>query len=130
MATSGGGGWGDQYGADFLARLEVEQDWRSVEALWRWGSTTDLPALADLMARSGNAALAMMLGVEVTAARYAGHLPTLPDLLHLHGPVVKEDIAARVLARLLDEEKPLEATYREKHHLLVAWLMRQPGDAL
>lgn len=130
MGASAGEGWKDQYGADFLARLEEEQDWRSVQALWRWGSTTDLPALADLMARSGDSALAMLLGVEVTVARCAGHLATLPDLLHRHGPIVKEDVAARVLGRLLDEEKPLEAAYQQKHHLLVAWLMRQPGAAL
>ncbi|MGD0880499.1 MAG: hypothetical protein ABSB09_02875 [Acidimicrobiales bacterium] len=129
MATSAGGGWKDQYGADFLAVLEVEQDWPSIQALWRWGSTTDLPALADVMARSGNPTLAMLLGVEVSAARYAVHLPMLPDVLHLHGPVVGEEIAARVLKRLLNEENPLDATYQEKHHLLVAWLMRQIGDA-
>ena len=127
---SAGDGWKDRYGADFLARLEEERDWRSVQALWRWGSTTDLPALADLMARSGDSALAMLLGVEVTAARYAGHLAALPDLLHRHGPIVKEDIAARVLGRLRDEEKPLEVPYRENHHFLVAWLMRQPGAAI
>jgi hypothetical protein len=128
MATDHG--WKNKYGAAFLARLEVEEDWRSVQALWRWGATTDLPALADLMARSGDPTLAMLLGVEVTAAKYAAHLPTLPDALHLHGPIVSEDIAARVLDRLFNEEKPLDATYREKHQLLVAWLMRQSGNAL
>lgn len=123
-------GWRNQYGAAFLARLELEQDWRSVQALWRWGATTDLPALADLMARSGNPTLAMLLGVEVTAAKYAAHLPTLPNVLYLHSPMVSEDIAARVLDRLFDDEKPLDAMYREQHQLLVAWLMRQSGDAL
>lgn len=130
MSTSAGEGWKDQYGANFLARLEEEQDWRAVQALWRWGSSTDLPALADLMARSGDSALAVLLGFEVTAARYAGYLPTLPDLLYHHGPIVKEDIAARVLGRLLDADNPLEATYQQQHHLLAAWLMRQPGAAL
>jgi hypothetical protein len=122
--------WRNQYGASFLARLEAEQDWRSVEALWRWGSTTDLSALAELMARSGDPTLAMLLGVEVSAARYSEHLPMLPEVLHLHGPLVPTDVAAQVLERLLNEEKPLDATYRQKHHLLVAWLMRQPGEAL
>ncbi|MHB1785187.1 MAG: hypothetical protein ACYCS7_03425 [Acidimicrobiales bacterium] len=130
MATSASEGWKDQYGADFLACLEVEQDWLSVQALWQWGSTTDLPALADLMARSGSSALAMLLGIEVIAARYAAYLPTLPDMLHLHGPVVREELAARVLGGLRNEEKPLDVTYREKHHLLVAWLMGQTGEAL
>jgi hypothetical protein len=130
MATSASEGWKDKYGADFLALLEVEQDWPSVQALWRWGSTTDLPALADLMARSGNSTLAMLLGVEVTAARYAVHVPLLPDMLYHHGPVVGEILAERILGRLLNEENPLDAIYQEKHHLLVAWLMGQTGEVL
>ena len=130
MAASGTEGWKDQYGIDFLARLEVEQDWPTVQALWRWGSTTDLPALADLMARSGDSALAMLLGFELIAARYASILPILPDVLYQQGPVVGEEVAARVLERIFNEEQPLNATYLEKHHLLMAWLMGQTGELL
>lgn len=128
--SKGDTAWQNKYGIEFLELLAAEADWRAVEALWRWGSPADLPAVAEVMAQSQNGTLAMLLGVELTTARYVDQLPTLPDLLYRFRPTVSAEVAKRVLDRLNDTEKPIAAPYAAGAHLLIAWLMNQPGAEL
>lgn len=119
-----------QYGNKFLAALEEERDWRSIEALWRFGSPSDMTPLARVMATSGDDRLALVLIRELLNGRYASQVPTLPELVHEHATTVSATVAGEVLDRLFSEEEPLVAEYSGRPHLVLAWLMRQPGSAL
>jgi hypothetical protein len=129
MGTGNRSDW-RHYGAEFLARLEKEQDWLSIEALWRYGGTEDMTALAHAMARSGNSHLSWVLSQALISGRYVSQVPTLPEILCQHAPAVSDRSAATVLERLLNDENPLESAYADKPNLIIAWLMHQPGDLL
>lgn len=119
-----------RYGADFLVDLDEQRDWRSVEALWRFGGPADLTDLAKVMAGSGDARLASVLVKALLSGRNSDKVPTLPELLLEHCPAVTVTTAREVLDRLADAEHPLEPPYSEKQHVVVAWLLSQPGTAL
>jgi hypothetical protein len=120
----------NRYGADFLVDLDEQRDWRSVEALWRFGGPADLTDLAKIMAGSGNARLASVLVKALLSGRYSDKVPALPELLLEHCSAVTATTARGVLDRLGDAEKPLKPPYSEKVHVVVAWLLAQPGPAL
>jgi hypothetical protein len=119
-----------RYGAEFLVDLEEQRDWRSVEALWRFGGPADLTDLAKVMAGSDDARLASVLVKALLSGRYATSVPTLPELLLDHCCTVTATTARGVLDRLADAEKPLKPPYVEKLHIVVSWLLSQPGPAL
>lgn len=129
MASAGNEEW-NRYGAGFLVDLAEQRDWRSVEALWRFGGPADLTDLAEVMAASGDARLAAVLVEALLSGGYAANAPTLPELMLEHGPAVKVATAREVLDRLADSERPLTSPYAEKQHLIIAWLLSQPGPAL
>jgi hypothetical protein len=129
MATPGREEW-NQYGARFLAQLEENQDWGSIDAVWRYGGPEDLTPVAEVMARSGDSRLAWLLAKALTGGRYVEQVPTLPTILHQHAPRVTGGTAGEVLERLLSDEEPLKAPYAGEPHLVIGWLMRQPGSAL
>ncbi len=119
-----------QYGTKFLSDLEEDHDWRSIDALWRFGGPADMTDVARVMARSGDARLAWLLAKGLVTGCYVEQTPTLPEILYEDSPTVSGPTAAEVLERLLSEEEPLKAPYADKPHLIVAWLMRQPGTVL
>jgi hypothetical protein len=121
-----------RYGAGFLVDLDEQRDWRSVEALWRFGGPADLTDVAKVMAGSGDARLASVLVKALLSGRYADNVPTLPELLLEHCVTVTVTVttAREVLDRLADVEKPLNPLYADKRHVVVAWLLSQPGPAL
>lgn len=118
------------YGSTFLAALEKNQDWQSIEALWRFGGPSDMTRLAEVMASSGDDRLALVLARGLLKGTYVTQVPTLPEILHQHAPIVSATTAAQVLDRLLSKDEPLPAEYVARPHLIVAWLMRQSGSAL
>ena len=122
--TQAGSSWQNKYGLGYLEVLVANEDWRSVEALWRWGAG-DLPAIASAMATSGSGTLVNLLGTEIAASQFGDRLPSLPELLQEHEVVVSEQVALQVFDRLLDVETPLAPAYLPKAHILFAWLMRQ-----
>ena len=119
-----------RYGAEFLVDLAERRDWRSVEALWRFGGPADLTDLAEVMAGSGDARLASFLVGALLSGRYSDKVPTLPELLLEHRSAATVTTAREVLHRLADAEKPLKPPYSEKVHVVVSWLLSQPGPAL
>lgn len=116
MSSAGNDEW-KRYGADFLVDLDEQRDWRSVEALWRFGGPADLTDLAKVMAGSGDARLSSVLVKALLSGRYADSAPTLPELLLEHGSAVTVTAAREVLDRLGDAEKPLKPPYSEKRSL-------------
>lgn len=129
MSTPSREEW-NRYGSKFLALMEENQDWRSIDAIWRFGGPDDLTPVAEAMARSGDGRLAWLLAKALIGGRYIAKVPTLPTILHQHAPKVTGATAAEVLERLLGDEDPLEAPYANEPHLIIGWLMRQPGAAL
>lgn len=119
-----------RYGAGFLVDLDEQRDWRSVEALWRFGGPADLTDVAKVMAGSGDPRLASVLVKALLSGRYSDNVPALPELLLEHCAAVTVTTAREVLDRLADAEKPLEPPYSQKLHVVVAWLLSQPGPAL
>lgn len=123
-------GW-IEYGAEFLRVLADDHDWRTVEALWRWGgSSADLHSVADVMAESGDRGLSELLGEELLIARYAALVPTLPNLVHASGSRVSADMAERILLWLEDDDAPPAGGYVENAAVLFSWLLGQPGEAI
>jgi hypothetical protein len=116
-----------QYGPAFLAVLEEQKDWRSIEALWRYGGADDMTGLASVMARSADLRLSLVLANALRSGRYVDQVPTLPEILYTRAPKISESTAVTVLERLLNDDEPLEPAYANKRHLIIGWLVQQPG---
>jgi hypothetical protein len=128
MPKTGGGGYADIFGADFVAEARERRDLGSLEAIWRFHSPEAVLAVAEPMASLRLPQASDLLLDEALDPQLG---PAVSDHLRVaigaHWPPLSKAGTQR-LAASLTEAEPLEGVRDPMRDTLEVWLLHQEGE--